>query len=151
MMEVAQEDDLCFGGENASTLRQELQEMDIELHTPCSSPVKRQSRGKAGLYADSDSDSDSESEEDSDTAMRFADMSGIDQKEEEKLVEFITKSCDCKLGPQMQACSNQFTKEQIALCRNNCLEMSRAELDLVILTAIMCSRPPSGESGERAV
>ena len=34
--------------------------------------------------------------------------------------------------------------------RNNCLEMSWAELDLVILTAYMCLRPHSGESGEIA-
>ena len=126
--------------------------MDGKFHTPCSSPAKSQSRGKATCrqYDGSASDSDSESEGDCDTALRFADMSDFDQKEEEKLVEFVTKSCECNLGPRMQACSRQFTKDQIALYQNNCLEMSRAELDLVILTAIMCFRPPSSESGEDA-
>ena len=33
MMVFAQEDDLCFVGENACILRQELKEMDGEFHT----------------------------------------------------------------------------------------------------------------------
>ena len=76
-MEFAQQDDLCFGRENAGILRQELQEMDGEFYTPCSSPVKSRCRRKSE-YTDSDSDSDSKSEEGSDTAVHFTDMSRID-------------------------------------------------------------------------
>ena len=74
-------------------------------------------------------------------------MNPTDKKERGRVSAFISKSCGCTLGPYKQPCSEQLTKEQITQCRNNCLEMTRAELDLVILSAIKCSCPPCGDSG----
>ena len=62
------------------------------------------------------------------------------QTESDCVVDYTDKS------PMDKKEQKQFTKEQIAVYRNNCLEISQSELDLVILTAIMCSRPPSGEN-----
>ena len=81
--------------------------------------MKLQSRGEAS----SDQENDMETDSESDCVVDYTDKSPMDKKEQK-----------------------QFTKEQIAVYRNNCLEMSQSELDLVILTAIMCSRPPSGEN-----
>ena len=141
-MEFSQGQDLCFGGDHADLLRQEFEQMDREFHTPSSSPVKRQSRGEASSDQETDLETDSESE----CLVDYTDKSPMDKKEEENVIEFLSKSCGCTQGSNKQACSKQFTKEHIPVYRNNCLEMSRSELDLVILTAIMCSRPPSGEN-----
>ena len=76
VMEFAQEDVMCYSGENACILKQKLQQMDGKFHIPCSSPVKSHCRAKS-VYTDSDSDTDSEFKEGSHSAMHFTDMSTI--------------------------------------------------------------------------
>ena len=54
----------------------------------------------------------------------------------EKLKKFLRDGCGCTLGPKNGPCSLQFTEETVLFNLNNCLELSSAELDLVILTSI---------------
>ena len=54
----------------------------------------------------------------------------------EKVKKFLRDGCGCTLGPKNGPCSLQFTEETVLFNLNNCLELSSAELDLVILTFI---------------
>ncbi len=48
--------------------------------------------------------------------------------------------CCCNLGPRKTACSLQFTRELIKSSRLNCQEMTKAELDLVVLANLDANR-----------
>ena len=80
-----------------------------------------------------------------------------DRTEQVKVDDFLSESCGCKLGPHRVACSSVVSKVAIVQTRNNCLQMTRAELDLVIMAQINAlrtqasDRPPSqhGEGGFR--
>ena len=54
----------------------------------------------------------------------------------EKVRKFLQDGCCCTLGPKNGPCSLQFTEETVLFNLNNCLELSSAELDLVILISI---------------
>ena len=54
----------------------------------------------------------------------------------EKVNKFLRDGCGCTLGPKNGPCSLQFTEGTVLFNLNNCLELSSAELDLVILTSI---------------
>ena len=92
------------------------------LATPCRTPT---TQPRADM---DDSDCESEIHQSScEGDVRANDMSPTDSKEREILTTFISKSCGCTLGIGKQPCSKQFTREQITLSWNNCLEMTRAE------------------------
>ena len=63
-----------------------------------------------------------------------------DQSEQMKVDQFLAKSCGCKLGPQGAACSSVVLKQAIVQTRNNCLQMTNHELDLVIMAQINAQR-----------
>ena len=54
----------------------------------------------------------------------------------EKVKKFKRETCGCALGLNGRPCSDQFTEETVLYNLNNCLELSSAELDLVILANI---------------
>ena len=53
-----------------------------------------------------------------------------------KVKKFMRETCGCALGLNGCPCSDQFTEETVLYNLNNCLELSSAELDLVILANI---------------
>ena len=53
-----------------------------------------------------------------------------------KLKKFLQDGCGCTLGPKDSPCSQQFSEDTAMFNSNNCLELSSAELDLVILASI---------------
>ena len=53
-----------------------------------------------------------------------------------KLKKFLQDGCGCTLGPKDGPCSQQFSEDTAMFNLNNCLELSSAELDLVILASI---------------
>lgn len=53
-----------------------------------------------------------------------------------KLKKFLQDGCGCTLGPKDGPCSQQFSEDIAMFNLNNCLELSTAELDLVILASI---------------
>ena len=63
-----------------------------------------------------------------------------DQSEQMKVDHFLAKSCGCKLGLQGAACSSVVSKQVIVRARNNCLQMTNHELDLVIVAQINAQR-----------
>ena len=80
-----------------------------------------------------------------------------DRTEQVKVDDFLSESCGCKLGPHHIACSSVVSKVAIVQTRNICLQMTRVELDLVIMAQINALRtqasdqPPSqhGHGGFR--
>ena len=63
----------------------------------------------------------------------------IDIEEEEAVSDFKRAGCGCTLNHGIP-CSDLFSATYLMHYRNHCSEMSRIELDLVILSAIACAR-----------
>ena len=116
-----------------------------EFSAPHASPLKHHSEGEGVSDPDSDVDSPDPSTN-VHHGMFMLDMSPIDKREEEMVSNFVSMSCGCKLGSNNDACSNQFSKHNFSFYCNNCSEMSRHELDLIILRTISCSSSPPGDS-----
>lgn len=53
---------------------------------------------------------------------------------------FIAETCRCQLGPQQTACSVQLSRKTMELTRNNCHQMTRQQLNLVILSQLNALR-----------
>ena len=53
-----------------------------------------------------------------------------------RVANFISEGCGCKYGPNSTHCSDFLTKDVITKSRQACLELSRDELDLVIISNI---------------
>ena len=54
----------------------------------------------------------------------------------EKVKKFISDGCGCSHGSKGGSCSREFQEETVLFNLNNCLELTSAELDLVILANI---------------
>jgi len=59
-----------------------------------------------------------------------------DQHIVEKVKKFLQEGCGCSRGARDGHRSDQFPEETVLANLNNCLELSSAELDLVILANI---------------
>jgi hypothetical protein len=64
----------------------------------------------------------------------------IDNMEDAAVDDFIKTTCQCNFGPRKTPCSLQFSRELIVSTRLNCIEMTKAELDLVILANLDANR-----------
>ena len=73
-----------------------------------------------------------------------------DQSEQAKIEQLLRESCGCQLGPHGVACSSAVSKEAIVLTRNNCLQMARKELDLVVMAQINALRTPAAHRSPSA-
>ena len=88
-------------------------------------------------YSDSNSSSDDEGDDaDRDEAVEIME---IYKTERSKVQAFYSETCKCKMGMGEMACSATLSLDDITECRNNCSELSSAELDLVILGIIHSS------------
>ena len=88
-------------------------------------------------YSDSNSSSDDEGDDaDQDEAVEIME---IYKTERSKVQAFYSETCKCKMGVGEMACSATLSLDDITDCRNNCSELSSAELDLVILGIIHSS------------
>ena len=56
-------------------------------------------------------------------------------------VKFLQEGCGCSRGAKDGHCSDQFSEETVLANLNNCLELSIAELDLVILANLQAFTP----------
>ena len=91
-------------------------------------------------YSDSNSSSDNEGVADQDEPGDDAvELMEIYETERAKVQVFYSKTCKCKMGAGEMACSATLTLDDVTECRNNCNELSSAELDLVILGIIHSS------------
>ena len=66
-------------------------------------------------------------------------MGEAELSEKEKIEKFIVDTSKCKLEEQGAACSTILSRDDFYDRRNNCQELSSAELDLVILGVIQSS------------
>ena len=88
-------------------------------------------------YSDSNSSSDDEGDDaDQDETVEIME---IYETERSKVQAFYSETCKCKMGVGEMACSATLSLDDITECRNNCSELSSAELDLVILGIIHSS------------
>ncbi|PFX33021.1 hypothetical protein AWC38_SpisGene2140 [Stylophora pistillata] len=88
-------------------------------------------------YSDSNSSTDNEDNDtDQDVAVEIME---INETERSKVQAFYSETCKCKMGLGGMACSATLSLDNIIECRNNCSELSSAELDLVILGIIHSS------------
>ena len=102
--------------------------------------------GEIETIETSDNDSeDEQTESDAEaTAERCQDFDVSlreDDEKEARLIDlFIAEGCKCSLGPKKQHCSQALNRETIMCTRNNCLEMSTIELDMLVLANLDAHR-----------
>lgn len=91
-------------------------------------------------YSDLNSSSDDKGDADQDDPQDDAiELMGIYETERAKVQAFYSETCKCKMGVGQMACSATLSLDDVTECRNNCNELSSAELDLVILGIIHSS------------
>lgn len=104
-------------------------------------PVDEQDDLEDNYGSDFYSSDESDEEIDSDVDLDFSEC---DSSEGSKVQAFVTKTCGCAHGYKGSPYSSTIQVEDIVDCRNNCAELSSAELDLVILgmihSAINCDQ-----------
>ena len=54
----------------------------------------------------------------------------------EKALKFLQSGCGCSRGAKGGPCSKQFEEETVLHNLHNCIELTNAELDLVVLASI---------------
>ena len=64
---------------------------------------------------------------------------------------FYDHGCSCKLGPKQQSCVKQFEIQEINNFRASCLELTKTELDLMVLghIAALMEEKPSDETNSQ--
>ena len=88
-------------------------------------------------YSDLNSSSEDEGDADQDDPQDDAiELMEIYEMERAKVQAFYSETCKCKMGVGEMACSATLSLNDVTECRNNCNELSSAELDLVILGII---------------
>ena len=88
-------------------------------------------------YSDSEEDGQSDGEE-LDSVVNL-DFSTEDEQESKTIDRFFKSTC-CSLGPEKSTCWKQFSRAMVTNTRQKSLELSRNELDLVILANIQAGR-----------
>ena len=75
-------------------------------------------------------------------------MRSIDTDEEELVKTFPDHGCTCVFGPHKSPCCKQFSEEHYLTVRGALSEMTKDELDLMVMGQIMahCSPSPSAPS-----
>ena len=60
------------------------------------------------------------------------DVDDVWDREKERVEAFVLCGCSCKYGPEGSPCHSLFSATQYVEMRNECRELSRDELDMVI-------------------
>jgi len=60
-------------------------------------------------------------------------VSRMDKLESQRVNKMVNETCGCKLGPKGTACSPQFSRDVITEQRDNCAELSKEALDMLVL------------------
>ena len=91
------------------------------------------------IGTDNDDSADSD-DSDIDSDVVYFLVGDEDKAEDGRIDEFIAKTCGCHFGSRGTACSLLFSRELIASTRMNCREMTKQELDLVVLASLDANR-----------
>ena len=87
------------------------------------------------------SDSDSaclESDAFSEHQDNCLDLTETDGDELETIRNFLKAGCGCQFGPKAHHCSSTISYSEVLECRTNCLQLSKEELDLIVLSHLQC-------------
>ena len=87
------------------------------------------------------SDSDSaclESDVFSEDQDNCPDLRETDGDELGTIRNFLMAGCGCQLGPKANHCSSTLSYSEVLESRTNCLQLSKEELDLIILSHLQC-------------
>ena len=87
------------------------------------------------------SDSDSaclESDAFSEHQDNCLDLTETDGDELETIRNFLKAGCGCQFGPKAHHCSSTISYSEALECRTNCLQLSKEELDLIVLSHLQC-------------
>ena len=68
-----------------------------------------------------------------------------DRQEEDTIATFVRETCGCRLGPNKQPCCVRISESTIRQTRNNCFQMSKQDLDLVVMAQVNALRTHSME------
>lgn len=68
-----------------------------------------------------------------------------DRDEQHEIERFISKGCGCKFVPKNTQCSEFVTKEVIVTSRQACMELTKDELDLIVLSNIRAHQALDGQ------
>ena len=68
-----------------------------------------------------------------------------DRQEEDRIATFVRETCGCRLGPNKQPCCVRVSESTIRQTRNNCFQMSKQDLDLIVMAQINVLRTHSME------
>jgi len=66
------------------------------------------------------------------------DLRETDSDELETIRNFLKAGCGCHFGPKAHHCSSTLSYSEVLECRTNCLQLSKEELDLIILSHLQC-------------
>ena len=69
-----------------------------------------------------------------------------DETEDSKINDFVGKMCGCTFGLNEAPCSCLFPHELIARTHMNCQDMTKAELDLVLLANLEANHKPGHDT-----
>ena len=86
------------------------------------------------------SDQDTYSSQDFDILTRDFERSATDITEDESVDDLFTQTCGCKLAKDGNCCSSAIDQVSAKVCRFNCLQLTKDELDLVILGQLQAHR-----------
>ena len=87
------------------------------------------------------SDSDSvclESDAFSEDQDNCPDLRETDGDELGTIRNFLKTGCGCQFGPKADHCSSTLSYSEVLESRTNCLQLSKEELDLIILSHLQC-------------
>ena len=61
----------------------------------------------------------------------------VDIDERAMVMAMLKSTCGCKKGLSSQPCSTQFSADHLMSFRSSCSELSRSELDMVVMGQLM--------------
>ena len=73
----------------------------------------------------------------------------LDERENQRVTEFATSSCNCTYGPRQSPCCRQFTADHYSTTRSWFLELSWAERDTDIMAEVMSLTDSSDYTSSR--
>ena len=86
----------------------------------------------------SEHDTSSVGQDDCPLAENCLDLRDSDSDELQTIRNFMSNGCGCQFGPKMQHCSSELSFSDVLESRANCLQLSKEELDLIVLSHLHC-------------
>ena len=124
-------------GEDDYSMLSEKETRELRLTVLLEYNVRREIEENV-LEDEPDSSEEDSDGEDEDDELPF-EFSEAEITQRSKVEAFVRETCGCKLTEQEKPCSSAIPKEEFIDCRNNCMELSSTELDVVLLGAIHSS------------